>query len=417
MPNHHPGGLAMVTIGFVVPHWPPAYGGGEQFMDRMVGILLEGTDWDLRILTTTAPREDGFLGVSGIDESAITRVDPVESAYATGWIDHFDSWSSSVDADVYVFSSPASYYRRDGPLDRLHGVFDGLRDRGIPFGLVHYDLNHNTNVEIQTAFREGSSWSEAAASFRAAARDTDDYDSFAITYQLPSAHRPDFLISCSEWSLRLLDPTDSVDGLAFHPIMDYASYRDPVAPLDGGYYQVGFVNPLVHKGCTMALNMALSLDNRQVWLRGGYADHTKASFMEMVDGMISDGSLVAELDICGFVPDIRSFLSSLSEDGLLIFPSHFEGYGMIAVEAMAAGIPVVSTDYPATVEGVGSAAKLVSPSADPFEWEWAIEEVLDDRQRWISAGFERVRELEARQDLEIGRLIALFKRHLPEDRT
>jgi len=82
---------------------------------------------------------------------------------------------------------------------------------------------------------------------------------------------------------------------------------------------------------------------------------------------------------------------------------------MAPVEAMACGIPVVSTDHPATVEGVGDAAVLVNPFAPPDHWEFAIEDILDDRQRWISAGFARVQQLRDRQETEIKHLIGLIR--------
>lgn len=49
---------------------------------------------------------------------------------------------------------------------------------------------------------------------------------------------------------------------------------------------------------------------------------------------------------------------------LFLFPSLYEGYGMPAIEAMAAGCPVVCSTAPALVEVAGDAA-LCAPAADP----------------------------------------------------
>ena len=78
---------------------------------------------------------------------------------------------------------------------------------------------------------------------------------------------------------------------------------------------------------------------------------------------------------------------------------------MVAVEALAAGIPVVSTNHPATVEGVGDSAYLVNPYADFDDWEWALSEVLEDRESWVRAAEERISFLRDRQQIQVLALI------------
>lgn len=59
------------------------------------------------------------------------------------------------------------------------------------------------------------------------------------------------------------------------------------------------------------------------------------------------------------------------------FPSFAEGYGLPALEAMAAGIPVVASAIPALEEVCGSAAVFVPPH-DAAAWAAAIGQVIDD---------------------------------------
>jgi glycosyltransferase involved in cell wall biosynthesis len=59
------------------------------------------------------------------------------------------------------------------------------------------------------------------------------------------------------------------------------------------------------------------------------------------------------------------------------FPSLVEGYGLPALEAMSAGVPVVASAVPALAEVCGSAAVFVPPH-DAAAWAVAMTRVLDD---------------------------------------
>lgn len=408
-----------MTIGFVIPHWPPAYGGGEQFMDRMIAAIIPRLGCDVKILTTTPASDspDAYRGVSKIPETNITRVvSDKQHHYAENWIDHFDSWISSFTPDLLIFAAPATYYKSKGDMVRVREVFANVKSRQIPFGFVHYDLSHLVNFEIGEMVKAGFDWLDAKDDYirraHEASQDFEDWLAFVNLYEPPSAHDPDFMISCSEWSLHLLDPLSSIPGFTLHPLMDYDSYSEPYSALEQGEFQVGFVNPSLHKGCTTALNLALGDSRSQVWLRGSYGDSNKKRFMDLVNSSIESGNISCHLEIVDYVPDIRSLFASLRSHGLLLFPSHFEGYGMIAVEAMAAGIPVVSTNHPATVEGVGDSAYLVNPFLGFEDWEWALDEVLDDRDAWVQAAADRIRYLKDRQKHEVDALIDFLQRFL-----
>jgi len=77
----------------------------------------------------------------------------------------------------------------------------------------------------------------------------------------------------------------------------------------------------------------------------------------------------------------------------LVLPSLDEGFGLTALEAMSAGVPVVASDRGSLPEVVGDAAPLVDPT-DPRGVADALERVLSDRT-WAAgraeAGLERAR--------------------------
>ena len=72
----------------------------------------------------------------------------------------------------------------------------------------------------------------------------------------------------------------------------------------------------------------------------------------------------------------------------LVFPSRYEGFGLPALEAMAAGTPVVASTAGALPEVAGDAAVLVPPG-DPAALADGVERALADRDRLRRLGLER----------------------------
>jgi alpha-1,3-rhamnosyl/mannosyltransferase len=72
-------------------------------------------------------------------------------------------------------------------------------------------------------------------------------------------------------------------------------------------------------------------------------------------------------------------------------PSRFEGFGALALEAMARGLPLVAADATALPWVVGTGGLLVPPG-DVDAWAVALARLLDDpaeRARWATAGRRR----------------------------
>lgn len=105
--------------------------------------------------------------------------------------------------------------------------------------------------------------------------------------------------------------------------------------------------------------------------------------------------LIEELGLAG-----RVLLPGSSEDvphllrkaDVLFIPSLWEGFGIAAVEAMAAGLPVVAGDVPGLRDVVGSKAGILVDPCSISGMSHALERVLTDRdlsRRLGSAGPER----------------------------
>lgn len=63
--------------------------------------------------------------------------------------------------------------------------------------------------------------------------------------------------------------------------------------------------------------------------------------------------------------------------GVLAFPSHYEGFGLPALEAMHCGCPVVASDRGSLPELIGDAGLSISPEGEPG-WVEALATVLAD---------------------------------------
>ena len=87
---------------------------------------------------------------------------------------------------------------------------------------------------------------------------------------------------------------------------------------------------------------------------------------------------------------------------LVAVPSRYEGFGLPAAEAMAAGVALVAADATALPEVVGEAGVLVDPD-DPAAWAEAISRLLSDgreRAHLVDLGRDRVRRYTWRTNAE-----------------
>jgi glycosyltransferase involved in cell wall biosynthesis len=87
--------------------------------------------------------------------------------------------------------------------------------------------------------------------------------------------------------------------------------------------------------------------------------------------------------------------AALAQLDLLVLPSQAEGFGLVLIEAMAAGVPVVATDVAGICDVVRNGETgLLVPVASPAELARAIREVSEDRAlrgRLIENGLREVR--------------------------
>ncbi|MCP4667213.1 MAG: glycosyltransferase family 4 protein [Deltaproteobacteria bacterium] len=107
--------------------------------------------------------------------------------------------------------------------------------------------------------------------------------------------------------------------------------------------------------------------------------------------LIKDLGIGRRITFTGRIED-GEFVRQYARASVAVVPSVYEGFGLPVGEAMACGVPVISTTGGALPEVVGGAGLLVPP-ADPEALSRAIIALLDNPQRARNlgeAGFKRV---------------------------
>lgn len=108
---------------------------------------------------------------------------------------------------------------------------------------------------------------------------------------------------------------------------------------------------------------------------------------------VADLGLWEDVVFTGYVPDER-LRSLLVQADMLVFPSIYEGFGLPPLEAMACGVPVITSRRASLPEVVGDAALLLDDPLDAEEIADKVEKLLGDRSlrsRLVEKGREQAR--------------------------
>jgi glycosyltransferase involved in cell wall biosynthesis len=415
-----------VKIGIISPYWLPRHGGAEQHADR-ISVALRARGFDLVVFSATVedPAKDNGL----FPADRLVRWSPDGSNL------HCDFWANVYDVDApgsfhfsriaptYAFMNAAVAWAEQQALDlaivnspmtrvthfHTRELFLQLKARGIKVGLFHHDLGYFLRQDLVAAYEGLGDWEAAAQRVECDLRQFAERSALEAYYAAdsPLFFEPDFVVANSHWSARFLDPLATTPTTVVHPLVDDAYWNSAPDQEEGlATTDVLMVNPLHHKGSAHMANLLRHA--RADWtyriLQGGYGESFRTFRPGVADlPAVRDG----RVQYLEYVPDMRE---AYRRARLVFFPSLYEGYGMVAVEPLSCGTPVVGSSYPAILEAIGNAAPTVCPYLGGVEdWVQAVEQVLSERETWVAAAEKRVRELTARQEQELEILSAFLR--------
>jgi len=108
--------------------------------------------------------------------------------------------------------------------------------------------------------------------------------------------------------------------------------------------------------------------------------------------LTEERGLTDRVRLTGYVSD-EDLLQLYNQADLFVYPSLYEGFGLPLLEAMACGVPIVSSKAGSLAEVAGDAAILVDPHSEEEIASGMSRGLADEalRGRLVEAGLERVR--------------------------
>lgn len=112
-----------------------------------------------------------------------------------------------------------------------------------------------------------------------------------------------------------------------------------------------------------------------------------------INEQIKISEFADDIKVMGYMSD-KDMIPLLNGALAYVLPSKFEGFGMPALEAMAAGVPLIASDLPVMRE-VAEGAALFSDPDDVNSWTTSMTRMATDqelRSTLIAAGHERAKK-------------------------
>jgi len=176
---------------------------------------------------------------------------------------------------------------------------------------------------------------------------------------------------------------------------------------------IGFVGRMSpgkgHEELLQAAGLLRDRGSTARFLVVGDASHGEEEYAHTIRTLAQTLGVQDRVTFTGYRADIPALMSSFD---ILAFPSHAESFGVVLIEAMAMGLPVVSTNTDGVVDiVVDELTGIMVPRQDARALADSLERLVGDpdlRQRMGRAGRARVEEF-FDQEKQITRLEQLYR--------
>jgi glycosyltransferase involved in cell wall biosynthesis len=204
---------------------------------------------------------------------------------------------------------------------------------------------------------------------------------------IKNADRPQFVVYNSEWVRdKIQYPQEST---VLHPPVDYRVYDTEINPSKNEY--ITLINLDHNKGGHILQQIAQRMPGRKfIAVLGSYSEPAT------IGQHTNQPPNVKVLQKTTRIKEIYA------QTRILIMPSKYESWGMVATEAAASGIPVICTDTPGLKENLGKAGIYIKDRDDIDAWINAIHQ-LDKPNAYTqksAAVKKRSRELDPLVEME-----------------
>lgn len=123
-------------------------------------------------------------------------------------------------------------------------------------------------------------------------------------------------------------------------------------------------------------------------------------FQAVIGGYEQDQQDIRQMDNVSVHQHTRDVDQFYSQASVILMPSRYESYGLVAVEAMARGIPVIATDTPGLHECLAGGGTLVTEREDIDLWQEALGWALDRYGLLSGYASHRYEQLQAQTELD-----------------
>ncbi len=102
-------------------------------------------------------------------------------------------------------------------------------------------------------------------------------------------------------------------------------------------------------------------------------------------------------------------LSALHQANALVVPSHFEAFGVVIIEAMSAGLPVIATDSGGPADIVTPDTGILVAPGNPGQLALAMEQMVQQHEQYKADAIRRYARARFSKEVVAGHYLALYK--------